>query len=194
MNEFTPRLLQPSPLYVRIPYTSGIGTPVVDVNATDADFGPDGTLKYEIIEGNNDHTFSIDKNTGKITVAGQLDYNVLPRYFLSVYISDEPRNGLNRVVIAKVTVRLTTPNDTGGTDLVILDLCTHLTTPGNIAESAGAPVSCNFSIGILHLGGESQDFLVDLCRWNSCGFGGKYLFFFSRITTTCATHFRCCKE
>ena len=41
---------------------------VVQLNATDLDFGGEGPLKYEIADGNDDGQFVIDPETGLVTV------------------------------------------------------------------------------------------------------------------------------
>jgi hypothetical protein len=153
VNEFHPQLQQPDSMYIRIPDTTGIGALVVDINATDADFGADGTLTYTISRGNDGNAFEINKDTGKITVIKKLDYSVLPRYFLEVHITDGAMNELQSSVDAKVTVRLTNANDSGGTDVDIIDLAPHITSPGDIAQSVGIPVSSTFEIAILRFGG-----------------------------------------
>ena len=50
----------------------------------------DDTLTYSIIEGNDDGVFSIDLNTGDITVADNthLDFETTPQYTLTVRVED----------------------------------------------------------------------------------------------------------
>ena len=80
-----------SPVFDAAPYEftiredAEIGAAVGSVSATD----PNGdTPTYSITAGDEDGKFSIDASTGKITVTGILDYDMIPSYPLTVEASD----------------------------------------------------------------------------------------------------------
>ncbi len=77
------------------------GTVVGAVTASDAD--PDDTLAYRITAGNTNNAFSIEAETGVITVnnGSELDYETTPVYSLTVQVSD----GVNTAT-ALVTVNI----------------------------------------------------------------------------------------
>ncbi|EDO34144.1 predicted protein, partial [Nematostella vectensis] len=88
VNEFTPVLQPLVTSYIRVPESSPVGFEVVDLNATDKDFGADGIIRFAIFHGNEGNTFDIDSSTGKITVGKKLNFTLYPRYFLHINISD----------------------------------------------------------------------------------------------------------
>ena len=57
-----------------VPEIAPIGTPIEDVHATDADFGPNAEIKYRISKGAYDD-FAIEPESGKIYLSGTLDYD-----------------------------------------------------------------------------------------------------------------------
>ena len=72
---------------VNVPEGTELGTVIKTVTANDVDINP--TLTYDFAPGGNpDSTFSIDRFSGKIAVAKQLDYEVRNRYHLKIQASD----------------------------------------------------------------------------------------------------------
>ena len=80
------------------------GHPVIDINATDADSGSYGTLKYSMTVQNNDgndvtsdNIFAINRTTGEIWTNSVLDHELVTRYHLMVMIRDcgNPPNTAN---------------------------------------------------------------------------------------------------
>lgn len=63
-----------------------IGTNVVKFNATDQD---ENALSFLITAGNIGRTFSIDNNTGVLTTNASLDRELVPRYNLTVTVTDQ---------------------------------------------------------------------------------------------------------
>jgi protocadherin Fat 1/2/3 len=71
-------------------------TPVLQVLATDLDFGNNGEITYSFSEesrGSLAHLFSIDPHNGWVTTQGLLDYEATPSYSLTVVATD---NGKDR--------------------------------------------------------------------------------------------------
>lgn len=72
---------------------------IIEVKAIDVDSASD--INYEIIEGNINNTFAIDK-TGKITVQHKLDYEKIQSYELKVMAHDFKYND---TCIVKISIR-----------------------------------------------------------------------------------------
>ncbi|KAL6474036.1 hypothetical protein MHYP_G00175970 [Metynnis hypsauchen] len=67
------------------------GTYVTTVNATDADSGSNGKITYYFskLKGNVADMFSIDENSGLVSVLGQIDYEKDKRYEIRVEAKDQ---------------------------------------------------------------------------------------------------------
>ncbi len=91
---------------------SAAGTTVATVHATDADLPPE-SLRYSITGGNSSGAFSIDPNTGVITVADptSLVFATNPTFVLTITVTDQ---GVPSplTTTATVTVNLTGPKIT----------------------------------------------------------------------------------
>lgn len=156
VNEFPPKLQHSESIYVKIPEDLAIGARVADINATDKDFGPNGILTYSIISGNEDNNFGINPSTGIITVKNELDYETVVRYSLVIRVSDNAPPAQRLSTVAKVTVRLTNVNDSGGVDVLIEDVLSRITPPGDPADVAGIPTSSPISVVLLYENGKLQ--------------------------------------
>ena len=66
-----------------------VGTSVVNVTATDADFGINGEIRYAITSGNIGNVFDIDPITGEITVVGTLNHTITQSYTLILTAEDQ---------------------------------------------------------------------------------------------------------
>ena len=64
------------------------GTDVVRVMATSRDIGVNAEISYTIIAGNEKRKFSIDQETGLVSVTGKLDYERAKEYFLTIQALD----------------------------------------------------------------------------------------------------------
>lgn len=149
VNEFVPQLQQAELVYVRINDTTRVGSRVWVVKATDQDFGGDGVLSYTITSGNDNDTFNIDKNTGVITLSKWLHYNLLPRYFLVVMVNDGIPYHVKYSVVARVTIRVVTSQDSGGDDIRVLGSPYRVTCPGNTAEDVGIGSLSYFDVELI---------------------------------------------
>ncbi|XP_040903736.1 protocadherin gamma-A10-like [Toxotes jaculatrix] len=88
------------------------GTHIISVNATDADSGSNGLVTYAFsnLKGNLADTFNIDKNTGKITVSGQIDYEKDKKYEIRIEAKDQGGlTDLSKVIIDIVDVNDNAP-------------------------------------------------------------------------------------
>ncbi|XP_044007072.1 fat-like cadherin-related tumor suppressor homolog isoform X2 [Aphidius gifuensis] len=68
--------------------TSSIGSEVVQIYAIDRDRGDNAKLSYSIISGNVGNVFTIDYNTGIISIIRELDLSITSEYILVVKASD----------------------------------------------------------------------------------------------------------
>ena len=80
------------------------------VSATDPDEGD--TVSYAITSGDADSRFTIDEETGAITVAASLDHETTDEYTLTVEADDDDNGGT-----ATVTVTVTVTDVAGGSFL-----------------------------------------------------------------------------
>ena len=154
VNEFAPKLQHPDSIYVKIPENIAVGSKIVNINATDKDYGIDGQLTYSIFSGNEGNKFAINSNTGVITINNELDYETVVRYTLSVRVSDNAQPAQRLSTIAKVTIRLTNVNDSGGVDVLIQDVRNRITPPGDPAEVVGVATSSPISVVLLYESGK----------------------------------------
>lgn len=69
---------------VSIPETPPVDTIVVNVTATDDDFGVNSDIRYSITSGNTENAFVIDSITGSIHVIGKLNYTRTSLYTLTI--------------------------------------------------------------------------------------------------------------
>ncbi|XP_045885762.1 protocadherin Fat 2 [Micropterus dolomieu] len=82
------------PVFSKFVYEAGVmedaavGTPVVTLTASDKDLGRDGVVRYHIHGGSGLGVFAIDEETGVIRTTETLDREMMPHYWLSVYVTD----------------------------------------------------------------------------------------------------------
>ncbi|XP_006776822.1 PREDICTED: protocadherin-17, partial [Myotis davidii] len=110
-NDNSPVFEAPSYL-VELPENSPVGTVVIDLNATDADEGPNGEVLYSFSSYVPDRVrelFSIDPKTGLIRVKGNLDYEENGMLEIDVQARDLGPNPIP--AHCKVTVKLIDRND-----------------------------------------------------------------------------------
>lgn len=154
VNEFAPQLQHSASIYVKIPENTAVGSIVVDINGTDRDFGMEGQLSYSIVGGNEDIDFDINSKTGVIVVKKVLDYETIVRYTLVVRVSDNAPSAQRLSTVAKVTVRLTNVNDSGGVVVLIEDVISRISPPRDPAVAVGVAISSPISVLLLYENGE----------------------------------------
>lgn len=106
INDNSPRFTT-SPVVIDIPEDADIGANVTFVQATDADSGLNAEIRYRL-EGSAG-MFSMNPETGSITVAAALDRETQDKYNLIVVAEDQGRPTLSAT--ASVMVTLTDVND-----------------------------------------------------------------------------------
>ncbi|XP_071083815.1 cadherin-23-like [Haliotis cracherodii] len=112
VNEFDP-VFAPAAYTITVLENSTIGNNVVQVTATDSDQGAlDGTVRYSITGGDSQGRFTIDETTGQITLAKQLNRELVNSYTLIVTAADDVAgSGTSRAVTTSVTVTVGDAND-----------------------------------------------------------------------------------
>lgn len=83
VNEFYPRFIQPV-FHFDVSESADMGTSVGTIQATDKDAGEDGKVFYLLVGSSNDKGFSINCETGLITVSRNLDRETQSRVVLTV--------------------------------------------------------------------------------------------------------------
>lgn len=79
-----------------------LGTSVGFVNANDLDAGT--SLNYAITAGNIENAFSINAATGEISVAAEIDYELLSGYLLEVTVSDDGAPSLSDSALISINI------------------------------------------------------------------------------------------
>ncbi|XP_030223918.1 protocadherin beta-15-like [Gadus morhua] len=92
-----------------LPENTAIRTPVITVSASDADEGVNGEVTYGLgrVSEKSRKLFSLDRQTGEIFVAGDIDFEEGSKYEIIVQAKD----GFGISSDAKVIVRITDVND-----------------------------------------------------------------------------------
>ncbi|XP_036933428.1 protocadherin gamma-A11-like [Acanthopagrus latus] len=88
------------------------GTSIITVNATDADSGSNGLITYSLskMKGSAADIFSIDENTGTISVSGQIDFEKNRKYEVRVEAKDYGGLiGTSKVIIDVVDINDNAP-------------------------------------------------------------------------------------
>ncbi|WKX99935.1 hypothetical protein Q1695_014644 [Nippostrongylus brasiliensis] len=86
-NDNSPEFDQPY-YVVHVLESARIGQTVLKVNAVDGDEGENAVIRYSILESS---PFSIDKNTGEVRVASDLDRELADSYELTIQAADSGR-------------------------------------------------------------------------------------------------------
>eukprot|EP00118_Oscarella_pearsei_P012437 m.91691 g.91691 ORF g.91691 m.91691 type:complete len:1711 (+) comp36705_c0_seq1:99-5231(+) len=81
-----------------------IGQSVAIVQATDADYGSNAKITYEITQGNVGNAFSIDSATGSVTTASPLDREWTPKYVVRITATDQgsPRRRVSTILTVTI--------------------------------------------------------------------------------------------
>ncbi|RWS31601.1 fat-like cadherin-related tumor suppressor, partial [Leptotrombidium deliense] len=102
-NDHSPQFVSPY-FEGKVSVTSSVTTTILQVIATDSDSNENALVKYAIVSGNSDEFFAIDRETGYVFLAKQLNMNVDPEYFLVVRASDSGNPPLSNLVNVHVIV------------------------------------------------------------------------------------------
>ena len=84
-----------------LPEDSLVGVVVEQVQATDADYGLNAELTYRIQSGAYDD-FAINKQTGEVTLSGQLNYDTRAEYTIDIVAMDQGEPSLSGELLQHV--------------------------------------------------------------------------------------------
>ncbi|XP_043247503.1 fat-like cadherin-related tumor suppressor homolog, partial [Amphibalanus amphitrite] len=96
---------------VTVPESALAHTPLVRLRASDSDSGLNAQVRYAIAAGNEGGEFSINSDTGLLSLARPLDAETKAFYALTVSALDQGSGGRQRQGSARVTVTVTDEND-----------------------------------------------------------------------------------
>ncbi|XP_064099968.1 fat-like cadherin-related tumor suppressor homolog isoform X2 [Macrobrachium nipponense] len=104
-----------APIFTLPSYTAAVredalqGASVIQISASDVDAGINSLVRYSISDGNDEHCFHIDQDTGIITVLKKLDREKIGEYDLQVSARDlgSPPN----TAVTQVKITVTDVND-----------------------------------------------------------------------------------
>ncbi|KAG9264646.1 protocadherin Fat 4-like [Astyanax mexicanus] len=102
VNDHAPRFTEI--FFTEIPEDALVGSPVLQISATDEDIGENAVITYSILGQIEQTPFSIDKNTGTIVVAGPLDRERQDLYIVRVIANDSAWSISTEVTIAIMDV------------------------------------------------------------------------------------------
>ena len=88
-----------------------LGTPILQVSASDMDFEENGTVQFVIIPGNETERFNINSSSGEISVAGSLDFEQQETYDFIVMATDSAPASERLSSEVNVTVVIVDRND-----------------------------------------------------------------------------------
>lgn len=117
LNDNSPAFLT-NPYHVTTSESTPVGTSIVRVSATDLDSGAAGTVFYNIISGNTDSRFVIDRSTGEVKIVSFLDFETASAnpYVLSVQAVDgdatAPKTGTTTISLTITDFNDNTPSCT----------------------------------------------------------------------------------
>lgn len=81
-----PPVVRPSEYDDQVPEDALFGTAIATIHATDADIGENADLTFVLTAGNEAGKFSIDEDSGDVTVAGTLDAEDTQSYTLTITV------------------------------------------------------------------------------------------------------------
>nr|XP_006816965.1 PREDICTED: protein dachsous-like [Saccoglossus kowalevskii] len=117
-----------SPLFVSRSYTyvmedEPLGYPIMHINALDPDFGDNGRVVYNIVDGNEEGKFTIEHSTGILSLVDPLDREQRDAYGLNISASDH--GVLPRVAFQYLIIYLEDVNDNAPvftSDMFVMDV------------------------------------------------------------------------
>ncbi|XP_061882625.1 protocadherin Fat 1a isoform X3 [Entelurus aequoreus] len=107
-NDNSPQFLQET-YSVEITENTPVGREIIQVDSTDKDLGPNGVVRYSIL-GGTDH-FTINKESGVVTVTKPLDRELHPVYVLKIAAHDQAVNEPQLVSTVLLKIMLEDVND-----------------------------------------------------------------------------------
>ena len=105
INDNTPRFIDSKNAVIFVRENTPASTVITRVNATDADIGVNGQIRYNIVNAPLTLPFRINNTSGEIGVMGNIDFEVTQMFILRVLASDSgtPSRFATRDYIVNIT-------------------------------------------------------------------------------------------
>ena len=115
VNDITPHFLNGTTIALNVLESLTINSLVAHVVATDAESvaNGNGRIEYSFASGNNDNTFSINRQTGSVFLAKPLNQSLSPSYNLVIQAQDSPASGARRSATLSLRIAVLPFSDTG---------------------------------------------------------------------------------
>ncbi|XP_072112240.1 protocadherin Fat 4 [Mobula birostris] len=103
-----------APVFKQDPFTANVmensfSSQIITIVAEDIDSGPNGQIEYTIVDGNKGNNFNINRQTGQIRNAEQLDRERIAQYTLIVQATDKGKS--SRSSLCHVIINVLDEND-----------------------------------------------------------------------------------
>ncbi len=98
-------------IIVSVPEDSINKSIIYTLQAVDGDKGANGTVLYEILNGNDDEVFSINTTTGELYLMGALDYEKQKYHYIGVNATDQANDPLHGYTTIVIDVTNTNDNE-----------------------------------------------------------------------------------
>ena len=104
INDNTPEFAM-STYTVSVEENTLLGTPVLTVDADDADLGSNAVLTFSIRDGNAQRVFAINETSGELSISGPVDFESVQSYRISLMAADAgtPQQTSRAFVLVQVT-------------------------------------------------------------------------------------------
>lgn len=102
-NDNQPQFTQTS-YNARIREDSLVGDKILQVQANDLDSGENGHVSYSIVRGDRLHQFSIEKSTGYVSVASQLDRESISSYVVEIEALDNGEPSFSSYALLNIEI------------------------------------------------------------------------------------------
>ena len=89
---------------INVTESSSVGTVVLELDASDRDAGSNARLNFAILSGNDRGDFLINVTSGAITVAAQLDREIVETYSFTVSVSDSGVPSHTSTAMVEITI------------------------------------------------------------------------------------------
>ena len=110
-NRYAPSFVAPATKEITVNENKETGSLIETFKATDSDRSLNAEVVYEITGGNDDDVFDLDRSSGKLSVKGVLDYELMRQYKLTITAKDRALNPRSTNMLYTVKLRDLNDND-----------------------------------------------------------------------------------
>ena len=154
VNDETPRFSSGGVFLVEIDENVAVGTSILNISASDADSPPNAAISYRLSpEGGG---FTIDESGGLITTTGEIDYEVVPQYELTVFAVDSGSPALTGDAVVRVLVTNLNDNRPHFSQTTFFGFLLNETRPGDDVATVIATDADRDALSYAIVGGTGQ--------------------------------------